>query len=181
VVVIDRLLRMNLHTLTKNKIEILFCSIICQIKKYFLYDRCNILDQTSLSRMPKLFRDLFILTLVMTASCLDAIEDNVTATMEMSISIVTSTSTSIRTTIIEENALPSVTTQDDGILKNLSHASSLSPSPSSDTVWECPNITKAGVECSCDFPHTLRCTGDRTALQVITTGDCHQYNRYYLL
>jgi len=127
--------------------------------------------------MPKLFQDLFILTLIMTVSCLDATKDNVTPTMEMSISIITSTSTSIRTSIIEENALPSaiVTMQDDGILKNLSHASSpsLSPSPSSDTVWECPNITKAGVECSCDFPHTLRCTGDRTALQVITAGDCH--------
>jgi len=145
--------------------------------------RCNVLNRTSFFRMPKLFRDLLILTLIMTASCLDAIEDNVTATMEMSISIITS-STSIRT-ILEENALPSatVTTQDDNILKNLSHASSpsLSPSPSSDTAWECPNITKAGVECSCDFPHTLRCTGDRTALQVITAGDCHQYNRYYLL
>ena len=33
-------------------------------------------------------------------------------------------------------------------------------------VWECPNITKPAVECSCDFPHTLRCTGDRTALKV---------------
>ncbi|XP_063985255.1 leucine-rich repeat-containing protein 15 [Diachasmimorpha longicaudata] len=33
--------------------------------------------------------------------------------------------------------------------------------------WECPNITKARVECSCDFPHTLRCTGDRTALEII--------------
>ena len=33
-------------------------------------------------------------------------------------------------------------------------------------VWECPNITGVGIECSCDFPHTLRCTGDRTALQV---------------
>ncbi|KAK0175297.1 hypothetical protein PV327_009058 [Microctonus hyperodae] len=34
--------------------------------------------------------------------------------------------------------------------------------------WECPNITKGTVECSCDFPHTLRCTGDRTALQAIS-------------
>lgn len=33
--------------------------------------------------------------------------------------------------------------------------------------WKCPNITKQlAVECSCDFPHTLRCTGDKTALQV---------------
>lgn len=35
--------------------------------------------------------------------------------------------------------------------------------------WKCPNITKQlAVECSCDFPHTLRCTGDKTALQVIS-------------
>ncbi|XP_046751471.1 slit homolog 3 protein [Diprion similis] len=34
--------------------------------------------------------------------------------------------------------------------------------------WKCPNITKhPSVECSCDFPHTLRCTGDKNALQVI--------------
>ncbi|XP_023289188.1 uncharacterized protein LOC105696975 [Orussus abietinus] len=37
----------------------------------------------------------------------------------------------------------------------------------SDTVWECPIITNNAVECSCDFPHTLRCTGDRSALEVI--------------
>jgi hypothetical protein len=31
------------------------------------------------------------------------------------------------------------------------------------------------VECSCDFPHTLRCTGDRTALKVIIVAihNCH--------
>jgi len=124
--------------------------------------------------MPKLFRDLLVLALMTaSSSCLDAIEDNVTTTMAISTMITTSTyvdSISMRTTTTEENALsPSVTvtTQDDGFTKNLSHAL---PSPSfSDTVWECPNITKAGVECSCDFPHTLRCTGDRTALQVIET------------
>lgn len=127
--------------------------------------------QTSLFRMPKLFRDLLVLALIMTASCLDAMEDNVTTTtMEISTSIATSIyidSTSMRTTTTEENTLsPSVTvtTQDDGMTKNLSHVPSLSLP---DTVWECPNITEAGVECSCDFPHTLRCTGDRTALQVI--------------
>nr|ACE75191.1 leucine-rich repeat protein [Glyptapanteles flavicoxis] len=38
-----------------------------------------------------------------------------------------------------------------------------------DRPWECPNITKKNVECSCDFPHTLRCTGDRTALQTINS------------
>ncbi|XP_011689238.1 PREDICTED: uncharacterized protein LOC105450861 isoform X2 [Wasmannia auropunctata] len=129
-------------------------------------------------KMPKLFWDLFALTLIMTASCLDA-EDNVTMTIEMSTLMATLTTSTSIPTITEENALSSsvtVTTQDDGIPKNLSHVSPSplpSPSPSSlssfsDTAWECPNITKAGVECSCDFPHTLRCTGDRTALQTIS-------------
>ncbi|TGZ56662.1 uncharacterized protein Lrt [Temnothorax longispinosus] len=129
--------------------------------------------------MPKLFRDLLVLTLIMTASCLDATEDTVTTTtMEISTLIAASTyidSTSMKTTIPKENAVSPLATmarQDDGISKNLSHAlpSPLpSPSPSSsNTVWECPNITKAGVECSCDFPHTLRCTGDRTALEIIS-------------
>lgn len=144
--------------------------------------------QISLSRMPKLFRDLLILALIMTASCLDAVEDNVTTTtMEMSALITTSTSTPMRMTITEENALSlsaTMTPQDDGIPKNLSIAlpSSSSPSllPSPKSVWECPNITKAGVECSCDFPHTLRCTGDRTALQVIVTGDCPRTSTYVI-
>lgn len=58
--------------------------------------------------------------------------------------------------------LSNIKSMDEENIQDPSHASS----PSSDTIWECPNITKAGVECSCDFPHTLRCTGDRTALQV---------------
>lgn len=34
--------------------------------------------------------------------------------------------------------------------------------------WQCPEITQQPVvECSCDMPHTLRCTGDKTALQII--------------
>ncbi|XP_025269965.1 leucine-rich repeat-containing protein 15 [Camponotus floridanus] len=96
--------------------------------------------------MPRPFRSLLVLTLIMTASCLDVTENDARTTTE------TSTSASRVTTIAtEENASPS--------------SSSSSPS---DAVWECPNITKAGVECSCDFPHTLRCTGDRTTLQVIS-------------
>lgn len=31
--------------------------------------------------------------------------------------------------------------------------------------WRCPDISN--VSCSCDLPHTLRCTGDRNALTVI--------------
>jgi len=104
------------------------------------------------SRMPRPFRSLLVLTLIMTASCLDVTENDATTTTE------TSTSASGITTIAaEENASPS--------------SSSSSPS---DAVWECPNITKAGVECSCDFPHTLRCTGDRTTLQVIANDKINQ-------
>ncbi|XP_050315684.1 leucine-rich repeats and immunoglobulin-like domains protein 1 isoform X2 [Anthonomus grandis grandis] len=42
------------------------------------------------------------------------------------------------------------------------------PSPGSDQ-WICPEIFQQPlVECSCDMPHTLRCTGDGTALTIIT-------------
>ncbi|KAL0113828.1 hypothetical protein PUN28_011277 [Cardiocondyla obscurior] len=131
--------------------------------------------------MPKISREVFVVALMMAATCLDAIEDNFTmSTMEIStVSTLTTTSTyfnnaSTTATIIEENELSlseNATTQGDDIFKNVSHVS-LSSSSSSflppSSVWECPNITKAGVECSCDFPHTLRCTGDRTALQTIS-------------
>lgn len=34
--------------------------------------------------------------------------------------------------------------------------------------WKCPEITEQPVvECSCDMPHTLRCTGDKTAMEII--------------
>ncbi|KAG5881024.1 hypothetical protein JTB14_018046 [Gonioctena quinquepunctata] len=34
--------------------------------------------------------------------------------------------------------------------------------------WKCPEIAEQPVvECSCDMPHTLRCTGDKTAMKVI--------------
>ncbi|CAG9762080.1 unnamed protein product [Ceutorhynchus assimilis] len=34
--------------------------------------------------------------------------------------------------------------------------------------WKCPEIAQQPVvECSCDMPHTLRCTGDKTAMQII--------------
>lgn len=41
------------------------------------------------------------------------------------------------------------------------------PTTESET-WKCPEIAQQPiVECSCDMPHTLRCTGDRTAMQII--------------
>lgn len=34
--------------------------------------------------------------------------------------------------------------------------------------WKCPEIAEQPVvECSCDMPHTLRCTGDKTAMGTI--------------
>lgn len=34
--------------------------------------------------------------------------------------------------------------------------------------WKCPEISEQPVvECSCDMPHTLRCTGDRNAMKII--------------
>ncbi|XP_060532930.1 leucine-rich repeats and immunoglobulin-like domains protein 1 [Cylas formicarius] len=40
------------------------------------------------------------------------------------------------------------------------------PPPSEE--WKCPEISEQPiVECSCDMPHTLRCTGDKSAFQII--------------
>ncbi|XP_012217251.1 leucine-rich repeats and immunoglobulin-like domains protein 3 [Linepithema humile] len=121
--------------------------------------------------MPKPLRNLLVLTLIITASCLDVTIDNATTSTEMSL-LITSTNTSrLMTITTKENSATSstiLTVQDDSIPKNLSHTLSSSPSSSPDGIWECPNITKAGVTCSCDFPHTLRCIGDRTTLQTIS-------------
>lgn len=57
--------------------------------------------------------------------------------------------------------------------KNQFPSTSKRRNDSLNVVWECPNITGIGIECSCDFPHTLRCTGDRTALQVLFVLNRH--------
>ncbi|KAJ8925431.1 hypothetical protein NQ315_009264 [Exocentrus adspersus] len=42
------------------------------------------------------------------------------------------------------------------------------PTPPPPEEWKCPEIAEQPVvECSCDMPHTLRCTGDRTAMKII--------------
>ncbi|KAK9302276.1 hypothetical protein QLX08_005704 [Tetragonisca angustula] len=113
-----------------------------------------------------------ILLLTMIASCVDAmmsdfLEDETTintisTTTSAPMVITTSSLNNAEKTMV--NSSNTVKSQNEKIVQDPSHAFS----PSSDMVWECPNITKAGVECSCDFPHTLRCTGDRTALQIIS-------------
>lgn len=55
--------------------------------------------------------------------------------------------------------------------------------PSSSTTnlpdaWTCPEITQQPVvECSCDMPHTLRCSGSRGAMQII--GTQHKYQEIF--
>ncbi|XP_030757061.1 leucine-rich repeats and immunoglobulin-like domains protein 1 [Sitophilus oryzae] len=40
--------------------------------------------------------------------------------------------------------------------------------PGPNEEWRCPEISRQPVvECSCDMPHTLRCTGDKTAMTII--------------
>lgn len=42
------------------------------------------------------------------------------------------------------------------------------PAPGSDE-WQCPDIqAKPYVECNCDMPHTLRCTGNKAAFKIIS-------------
>ncbi|XP_050592480.1 slit homolog 1 protein-like [Bombus affinis] len=114
-----------------------------------------------------------ILLLTTIASCMDATIDGFLEDETTTNAISTTTSAPVVTTIsslnkVEKamvNSSNAVKSQDDENIQDPTHASS---SPSSDMVWECPNITKAGVECSCDLPHTLRCTGDRTTLQIIS-------------
>ncbi|KAF7281424.1 leucine-rich tendon-specific protein [Rhynchophorus ferrugineus] len=44
----------------------------------------------------------------------------------------------------------------------------ITPSTSTPEEWRCPEISQQPVvECSCDMPHTLRCTGDKTAMTII--------------
>ncbi|XP_058792484.1 leucine-rich repeats and immunoglobulin-like domains protein 1 isoform X1 [Phymastichus coffea] len=51
--------------------------------------------------------------------------------------------------------------------KPIDDAATAAAAAAAAAAWECPNITGPGLECSCDFPHTLRCIGDRTALRTI--------------
>ncbi|XP_017888129.2 leucine-rich repeat-containing protein 15 [Ceratina calcarata] len=115
---------------------------------------------------------LVILLLATTAWCMAATMDDFREDGATTNAVISTTSIPITTTTVSTlnkvegtlviNSSNTVKTVNDGNIQDSSHASS------PDTVWECPNITKAGIECSCDFPHTLRCTGDRTALQTIS-------------
>nr|XP_031829605.1 uncharacterized protein LOC116425698 [Nomia melanderi] len=112
-----------------------------------------------------------ILLLTTLASCMDATQENRTEDETTSGLITTGAPTITTVPDMNETELVPANNSSNVVkspagenVKDASHATS----PSPDSVWECPNITKAGVECSCDFPHTLRCTGDRTTLQTIS-------------
>lgn len=37
--------------------------------------------------------------------------------------------------------------------------------------WKCPNVSQSrNLECGCDIPHTLRCSGDIHGLELIANG-----------
>lgn len=43
------------------------------------------------------------------------------------------------------------------------------------TDWKCPNISSSrNLECGCDMPHTLRCSGDVHSLQVIYENELEE-------
>lgn len=78
-------------------------------------------------------------------------------------------------------AIPAAPPPDDGHTKALkivktpislntaSKAITASILPSTDPSWLCPAIVEQPiVECSCDMPHTLRCTGDKGAMEIIS-------------
>ncbi|KAL2740634.1 vasorin-like isoform X2 [Vespula squamosa] len=134
--------------------------------------------------MPRTFRSLIILTTIMTALCFDARDNESTIRSSTMMSTTTSTvTTSTDITMINSTTISMVdslliTMNSRESVETVTSLSSISSEKDSkevsttsfmsDSVWECPNITKTSVECSCDFPHTLRCTGERTALQVIS-------------
>lgn len=98
-----------------------------------------------------------LLALTVAASALIIIAEDVTTLASIETTLLTSTSSL-------KKDLDELSTE----LSILSTAKAQTqPEKIVEPPWECPNITKDAVECSCDFPHTLRCTGDRTALQVI--------------
>ncbi|CAL7945568.1 unnamed protein product [Xylocopa violacea] len=121
--------------------------------------------------MPWTSQYTLILLLTTILSCMDATMDDFPEDRTIT-NVISTTSASMITTITNLNKAEKMLVNSSNTVKSLdqeniqdsSHALS-----SSDTVWECPNIKKAGVECSCDLPHTLRCTGGRTALQTIST------------
>ena len=107
--------------------------------------------------MPRNLRTLFALTmLIMSASALDATESTFITPKTIILPEIKSEGTSPATTIVDNN----VTRQD--LITSINKTKDFP-----DIFWDCPNITGISLECSCDFAHTLRCTGDRTALQVI--------------
>nr|CAI5841348.1 unnamed protein product [Callosobruchus analis] len=51
------------------------------------------------------------------------------------------------------------------------------PGGGTEVAWRCPEIAEQPiVECSCDMPHTLRCTGDKTAIGIVAR--LRSYSRF---
>lgn len=158
------------------------------------------------SRMSKIHRILLVLTVAVVSGYAKIGKDDLTVMTSgpagpssTASSSATETPVSVATTVSDDSPLSISSNVEANILESepTTEVSSSSTSTTSTTAsnasgvpdvtdrdgpdasaWECPNITRAAVECSCDFPHTLRCTGDRTALQVYSeTTDLIRTNR----
>ena len=94
----------------------------------------------------------------------------ITPTTATPVTIITETTEIPKTSRIKFATTTSIPTQVTFVTENTTKVELQQPSKITrdplNVEWECPNIRGVGIECSCDFPHTLRCTGDRTALQV---------------
>ncbi|KAI4490638.1 hypothetical protein M0804_003582 [Polistes exclamans] len=130
--------------------------------------------------MSGISQSFIVLATIVTASCFVGGNDESTIkSSSMMSTLPTSTDIpmidSTTTSLVDATMM---TTNSSESIQNINISSSISSekdseevstaSLMSDSVWECPNITRPSVECSCDFPHTLRCTGERTALNVIS-------------
>lgn len=115
-------------------------------------------------RMSNTFRIFLALILMLTAtSALDISEDDSLApkTLESKLPIMISSATDQT-----ELAEPPPTIEGEEVPPDMKHGTNGTRENDRVDDWKCPNVTGANIECSCDFPHTLRCTGDRAALQV---------------
>jgi hypothetical protein len=128
--------------------------------------------------MPDTFASFLIVAMIITASSLGATLDySTTATPATRTASAIAAASAKRTTpgwLAESDVAAE---EEEGAVReekkeekeeDRDHGTSTKEAPKrmGELVWECPSVTGVGLECSCDFPHTLRCIGDGPALQV---------------
>lgn len=67
-----------------------------------------------------------------------------------------------------QSAVPKLYRKSNSTKQKLENKVEVVNTESSRDIWKCPNITSTrNLECGCDMPHTLRCSGDIHSLAVI--------------